>query len=185
MFIVIEGADGTGKSTLCPLLADALGAVAFRTPPEHYETSRDKIDRHASPAEKYDYYKAGVIEASHDIRRLVDDGKHVVVDRYWLTTIIYHEILGVQARRSDFRDIIEPDLTILLSLNAELQIPRMHSRGLTVRDQQMIDKQEAIAAAYYRTILKYKVPFVALDTGHLSSDQCVSVCVGIIRSLGL
>ncbi|MEI6304641.1 MAG: deoxynucleoside kinase [Candidatus Taylorbacteria bacterium] len=183
MFIVIEGADGTGKSTLCPLLSDIIGAVSCKTPPDHYEKSRKLIDKSASPAEKYAYYKTGVIETSKYIRKLLAEGKHVVVDRYWLTTFIYHEIIGVPVRRSDFKDIIEPDLTILLSMHIDIQLQRMHQRGLSIRDRNMIDKQETISLAYYRNILKYNLPFIALNTGIIGQDDCASICAEIINSI--
>ena len=183
MFIVIDGADGTGKTTLCPILAKTIGAVALRTPPEHFEKSREKIDRNASPLEKYNYYKAGVIETSKDIRKLAIEGKHVVIDRYWLTTIVYHEIIGVPTHRADFGDIIEPDLTIILTLNIDIQIQRMHTRGLSIRDEQMIEKQEIITAGYYRNIRKYNLPFVVLNTGLMTPEKCTSVCANIIKSM--
>ncbi len=122
------------------------------------------------------------MEASSHISRLIQGGAHVVVDRYWLTTMIYHEIIGVPVKRSDFDGILEPDLTILLSLDAETQTARMQKRGLTIRDIQMVGKHESIAVAYYRHILSHKIPFVALDGTALGPDDLARVCADIVRS---
>ena len=44
MFIVIEGLDGTGKSTLARSLAQHLGAIHLRTPDESLASVRPILD---------------------------------------------------------------------------------------------------------------------------------------------
>jgi len=67
-------------------------------------------------------------------------------------------------------------------LNVTIQLKRIHQRGLSIRDKQTIEKQETISMSYYRNLLKYNVPFVIMDTGHISPTECVNMCVEMIHS---
>lgn len=182
MFVVLEGADGTGKTTLCGALAEKLGATAYTTPPEKYMGIRTRVDKEAPAEEHYRFYRDGIYDASDEIKVLLQSGSKVVCDRYWLTTYTYHQVMGVPVSRTDFDSVVVPTLTVLLTLNHEVQIGRILRRGMSVGDRRVLDKQREIAVAFYRNVLEFNVPFVLIDTQRFSPEACTEI---VLKALGV
>lgn len=181
MFVALEGADGCGKTTLCAILAERLGAAAYATPPKKYFQLRERVDRNAPAAEHYRFYRDGIYDASDEIGEILKNGGKVVSDRYWLTTFTYHQVMGVSASKDDFAHIIQPNLTVILALNHEIQIERMLRRGMSVGDRRVLDKQREIASAFYQNVLELNIPFIVVDTQRFSPTRCVDI---VITALG-
>lgn len=181
MFIALEGADGTGKTTLCDTLSERLGATSYATPPKKYLELRTRVDKDAPADEHYRFYRDGVYDASDEIATLLRDGGKVVCDRYWLTTYTYHQAMGVPVSRADFSSVIVPTLTVVLALNHETQIGRMLHRGMSVGDRRVLDKQQEIAVAFYRNVLDFNIPFLIIDTQRFSCEACVEIIARAIE----
>lgn len=175
MFIALEGGDGTGKSTLTTQLASHFGGDAYATPPQKYRRYREEIDRTSVPKEHYDFYKESILDASAEITSLLDLKHHVICDRYWISTVTYHEVMGMSIDLSDFKQIIKPDLTILLVTSPGEQIRRMIARGMSVGDKRMLDKQQEISTRFFQNLILSNTPFISIDTGRFSVDDCVKI----------
>lgn len=175
VFIVLEGPDGCGKSTLVDVLSEQVNGVVYATPPKSFLEKREKIDRHALPYDSYQFYLAGLHEASDDISRLMAQGLTVVCDRYWLSTYTYHKLLGVECDIQDFSTLLQPDLTVLLNLNHRVQRDRMVERGLSALDVKFFEHQQQIGIEFYQNALEFNVPFVAIDTQRFSPEQCARI----------
>ena len=89
--VLIEGLDGTGKSTLCAELCRRLDAAYVRTPPDSMRAYREYFDA-AGGAMREAYYMVGNFAAGADVHALCAAGKTVVMDRYYTATKSY--ILG-------------------------------------------------------------------------------------------
>lgn len=182
MFVALEGTDGCGKTTLCAILAERLGATAYATPPKKYFQLRERVDRNAPAEEHYRFYRDGIYDASDEICMMLKNGSKVVSDRYWLTTYIYHHVMGVAVSKNDFASIIQPTLTVILALNHEVQIERMLRRGMSVGDRRVLDKQREIAAAFYHNALELSIPFIVIDTQRFSPTRCADVVIAALGS---
>lgn len=180
MFIALEGADGSGKTTLCAVLAEKLGAMPYATPPKKYLALREGVDKDASPEEHYRFYRDGIYDASCEIEMILTDGGKIVADRYWLTTYTYHQVMGVQIATDDFRSVIMPTLTVILSLGKDTQIRRMLHRGMSIGDRKMLDKQKGLALAFYQNALEFEIPFIMIDTRRFLPKACAEI---VIRAL--
>ena len=87
-FLVIEGVDGAGKTSIAQALVKSVGVRYFKTPGEHYGGIRKYVDESASPAAKFFYYISSVLNASDQISKALQTS-HVVCDRYlWKRTRI-------------------------------------------------------------------------------------------------
>ena len=181
MFLVLEGADGTGKTTLCGVLAKRLNATPYMTPPKKYMELRTRVDKDAPADEHYRFYRDGVYDASQEIDTLLKNNGNVVCDRYWLTTYTYHQIMGAQVSKNDFALIIQPTLTVILTLNYEVQIERMLRRGMSAGDRRVLNKQREIADAFFQNALKLNIPFIIIDTQCFSPVRCADM---VIEKLG-
>jgi thymidylate kinase len=182
MFLVLEGGDGTGKSTLREVLVQKLGAIPYSTPPAKYLVDRHRVDELASPEEHYRFYRDGIYDASAEIEELLHNGKTVVCDRYWLTTYTYHRIMGVRVSADDFKSVVAPDLTVILALSHSMQVERMTQRGLSAGDHRMIDKQREIASAFYNDAIDLDIPFIVIDT-KFSPESCADIVATAIKAI--
>src|SRR5882762_7072766 len=115
-FIVLEGIDGAGKSTVSRRLAKAIGAKLYRTPPPGFSATRRIIDADAELPSRFLFYLSSVVYASEAIRKLIRQ-QHVVCDRYLVTTVAYHRAMGLalDLNLQNF-NLIEPDFTFFLEL---------------------------------------------------------------------
>ena len=148
MFVVLEGIDGVGKSTVTRLVADALGFVPYATPPKEYMKRRREIDLNGSPEQKFDFFREGVQVASREIQDLLTDGQSVICDRYWMTTFVYHRVIGVAVEESMFSNMLQPDLTILMVASPEHQLQRLIGRGMSINDTQMVPRNLQLRKEY-------------------------------------
>ena len=173
MFIAIEGIDCTGKSTVSKLLAAQNDSVLYMTPPKSIYAKRDEIDAKASPFDHYRFYLDGVYTASKEIWDFLALGKDVVCDRYWLTTYVYHIVMGVSVNIDDFSNITQPDLTVLLLVSSDIQAKRFLERGMSIGDRRMINHQSELSHEYKRAITKIEMSRLVINTDRICPAEVV------------
>jgi len=171
MFIVFEGVDAAGKTTVARLLARHLQAAYYATPPKRFLAEREQVDLCASAEEHYQYYLAGIKEASSEIWDLLADGKVVVGDRYWATTYVYHKVMGAAVSLSDFSGLVMPDVTALLTVSPEVQSYRFVRRGMSAGDRRMLNQQEALSREFKTLYASSAQNLVSVDTSHLTPTE--------------
>ncbi|MFW8632071.1 dTMP kinase [Vibrio natriegens] len=147
MFIVIEGLDGSGKSTVSKHLAEKLNAKLLTTPGADFKDIRKQLDtvfEHNTKARQL-FYMATVLNVADEAQRLIDSGQHVVVDRYWLSTQVYHHWMSNgQCYKLDEveSELLAPDLTVYLDLSVDERIARIINRNhCTLEDKQTLTEQ--------------------------------------------
>lgn len=133
-FIVLEGVDGTGKTTVGERLAQELGATYLCTPGEVYRPSRKQVDRSASPEAKLLFYLSSVFDASHQAT-LLRGTKPVICDRYVWSSLVPHAAYygyNVEELEQTWNPILSgltvPSQTVLLRVNEEEQMKRLSVR---------------------------------------------------------
>jgi len=140
LFIVIEGTDGTGKSTHARLLTEYLQAKGFDTVLTQ-EPTKGPIgqairtvlsgETKVSPTALALMFTAD--RADHVdsvIKPALEDGKAVISDRYFYSTIAYQSAQGVDekwlAQLNSFAP--EPDVVIVLEVPADQALSRINDR---------------------------------------------------------
>ncbi len=135
MFIVIEGLDGTGKSTIAKALAKAIGAEVLSTPGKQFNNIREQLESiyQGNHQARQLFYMSTVVSISEQVRELISKGENVIVDRYWLSTQVYHqwksennhfELVEVEKK------ILIPDITLYLHLPLEQRKNRLRERKI-------------------------------------------------------
>ncbi|MHA7586647.1 dTMP kinase [Vibrio harveyi] len=147
MFIVIEGLDGSGKSTVSKHLAEKLNAKLLTTPGAGFKEVRKKLDTvfEHNPKARQLFYMATVLNVASEAQRFIDSGQNVVVDRYWLSTQVYHHWMSNgQCYTLDEveSELLAPDLTVYLDLPLDERIARINNRNYCTReDKQTLTEQ--------------------------------------------
>jgi thymidylate kinase len=176
MFIVLEGIDSSGKTTLATIIAARCGGITYATPPEKYRKLRRDVDTSSNLQRHYDFYRDAVTEASLEIGAMISSGKTVVCDRYWLSTLVYHRAGKMIIDGSDFSQLIQPDLTVLLLVGQEEQVRRYRERGMESGNN--VDGfQMEINNLYCAALIESRLPFIIIDTDHFSIRQIVDIIV--------
>lgn len=173
-FVVIEGLDGTGKSTLVSKLANRLKAVQLKCPPRIEASGPPAMDLRSHfdgrpPPQRRAYYRAANLVASEQAICALG-GSHVVMDRYWPSTVAY----GVLDRGFDAKNDCEPgyppelrkpDVLILLTVIEEVRAERMRERK-----QSFGSEERALAmdkAGRQRVLQRYReFSPIEIDTSH-------------------
>lgn len=142
--IVLEGIDGSGKTTLGRALAQSLGAVFTAEPSEGFVG--DAL-RRAGEEEGHPLLEAllFVADRAHHTHRMVDwleEGRDVVCDRYYASTLAYQtaalgEGLRPWLRELNDKVIIRPDATLLLDIDPDEGMARVNSRGGTSKFEKL------------------------------------------------
>ena len=149
--IVVEGIDGTGKSTQVRLLADALRADGH-----HVVTSREPTDgphgtrlrqsattgRLSAEEELELFLKDRREHVETLIQPTLDAGGIVILDRYYFSTMAYQGARGFDPQ--SIRELNEsfaprPDLLLVLDLDVDTAHQRIGTRGDTTNEFEQRD----------------------------------------------
>ncbi|MEO5754025.1 MAG: hypothetical protein ABIR38_04905 [Chthoniobacterales bacterium] len=189
-FLVVEGCNGVGKSTVVEYLKARTGASSFHYPPEFVSFRRDvQLDESLAPLPRLAYYLAATLHLSDLVRTHLIQS-HVVCDRY-LASPLSLMIAELAIDEADARRLIEPfgsylrapDLTLLLTAEHTVASARIHDRSvksgkLTPVAQKILESEEFFRKREdsSRRIAMSLGPVVELDTTNLSAEEvCKSV----------
>ncbi len=137
MFIVIDGADGSGKTTVAKLLAEKYNAI-YTCEPTNPEMS--KLSEFLEDRKKHDI----------EIKEWLKEGKNVVCDRYKYSTVVYQQLEGYPLEEliELNHDSVIPDLTIVLDYPVETLIKRLEARGKPLSKYETPENLKTICELY-------------------------------------
>lgn len=154
LFIVIEGIDGTGKSTQASSLGEWFRAqgrevVVSREPtagPWGKKVRESAASGRLSPEEELEYFL-------NDRRQHVEEliapslaaGKVVILDRYYFSTMAYQGARGFdpsEIRRQNEAFAPVPDRLLILDLDVDSALERIGARGDTANEFEKRDNLE-------------------------------------------
>ena len=192
-FVVIEGLDAVGKSTLSCKLANRLGAELVECPPRLMAPEllaadlRNHFDRRAAEQRRA-YYRAANLVAS-EIGEIALQEKHVVMDRYWPSTVAFAtldaESRGYEKWQGFYPpELREPDAVFLLTVDEENRLKRMQERGEPVSiEERSLDEDVANRNKILCAYRKFN-PF-EIDTSKREADEVLEVVLNALRSAKL
>lgn len=184
-FLVIEGCNGVGKSTITEYLIARTGASSFHYPPEFVSFRRDAhLDQSVAPLPRLVYYLAATLHLS-DLVRAQLTMSHVICDRYLASPLSL--MIGDSAiEETDAHRLTEPfasylcvpDLTLMVTADHAIASARIHNRALksgllTPIAQRMIESKEFFQKREdaCRRLATKLGPVVELNTSDLSPEE--------------
>ncbi|XP_021340805.1 UMP-CMP kinase 2, mitochondrial-like isoform X2 [Mizuhopecten yessoensis] len=149
-FVVVEGMDATGKTTLTKILGDRLSAVRLYTPPPPIEHLRKIFDRLPELVRRA-YYSIGNYIVAMEISKECQE-RAVVMDRYWHSTAAYgiaNESSTGDLPRSGHpvyqwpTDLLRPTAVLFLTVGEEKRKQRLQGRGIEKTfEERSLDKDQ-------------------------------------------
>jgi thymidylate kinase len=184
MLLAFEGIDCAGKGEITTKVAKELGALLYKTPPESMRAEQERVNETANDEDHYRYFVRVCQEASRELPHLLAQGP-VVLDRYWITTVVYHRVMGVEAHLSDFGEILMPDFTVYLTVTPEVQAIRFAKRGMSSGDKRMDGRYPQLRTMYDLVLGNERAPVIHLDTSPYNSDESTALILGELEKLQL
>ena len=146
LLIILEGIDGTGKSTQAKRLGawfEARGreVVLSREPtdgPWGRKLRESAATGRLSPEDELEYFlKDRRQHVEEVIQPGLDAGKVVILDRYYFSTMAYQGARGfdpAEIRRKNEEFAPRPDLLVILDLDVDTALERIGARGDTANE---------------------------------------------------
>lgn len=192
-FIVIEGLDATGKSTLVDALAKSVDATLLKCPPRLEASELTDGDLRSyfddrPDAQRRAYYRAANLIASEQAEVALQTG-HVVMDRYWTSTVAFAALDGDSGLDREWQgeyppELRKPDIVILLTVDEENRAKRMQDRGVPTTDE---EQNLAADVARREEVLRIYRTFdpIEIDTSSLAPDAVLKTVLTTLRGSGL
>lgn len=186
-FIVIEGPDGSGKTSTVTGLSQELGYTAIKTPSQRYRAIRAEYDAPGVPViGRFHFYLEGVRDSLAEIEELFKKGvPGVVVDRYTSSLGLCHSVMDPT---TDYMELVnqsglpEPDAQIILCPPLPTLIERIRERGGSRTDAHIETNP------FYLAQLSKKYQSVSgngiyrIDSSKSSLEEVIDQCVQIVSA---
>lgn len=202
-FIVIEGIDGSGKSTVQALLSKELEyrwGVEVLTYGEPGGTHiGEKLRRIFKSVWMHPRVAHLVMEASRlnlllQIESILVESNTsiILVDRHSDSTWAYQGVMGVEedyieAVQATYNNLPRPDLTIFLDIPPEVAKLRMDLRAGETKVEDTLDSKpleffEAVSDRYWKRINSNRSKYFVVD-GKLSTPEIVSQIISFLERI--
>lgn len=151
LFIVIEGIDGTGKSTQAKRLGEWFTSqgrevVLSREPtagPWGQKVRESAATGRLSPEDELQYFLNDRLQHVEElIKPSLAAGKVVILDRYYFSTMAYQGARGFdpnEIRRKNELFAPVPDLLLIMDLDVDTALTRIGARGDTANEFEQRD----------------------------------------------
>jgi dTMP kinase len=196
LLINIDGADGTGKTTLINELINYYGKLNKKIGYIHfprYDTELGKIIKEVLLKKRKDMHPAAfqmicsadrVNWSIYDYPKLAEQYDIILVDRHSSSGIVYGQIDGLDVEEILCNDkhIIQPNAHIILIADTETSLVRMARRDEEVTKYENVDGVRKATDKFLE--LKNILPNVYYINANKSIDYVLSEAIKIINTLG-
>lgn len=170
-FIVFEGLDACGKTTLSSLYAKEKNVVVHSAIVEEALELRKIIDSFESKESAFLFFLLNNFLRSHTVSGAIKS-QDVVVDRYIFSTLAYQTImLGEKLVKNIFdtlnisQNILLPEVIIFVKADAETINSRIGARCGSIQWYgDAITQNNCVETAYKKIFQWFNVPVVEIDT---------------------
>lgn len=190
-FVVFEGLDGAGKTTLAQLFANRYRLSYYGSIPNDLLPLRPKVDATQVPNTTFQFYALCNVMRSHEYA-LQLNFSGVVADRYAFSTLAYHSLLIKQDLSHYFRvlqsehSFLWPDVIVYVTASHEVICQRIANRCKEVPIQWYGDKvslEGNLTESYKRVFALVDIPVVQIDTSDASPEQAHSILCNELHNL--
>ena len=168
VLVTLDGVDGVGKTTVATLLAADGSFHYYKSPSGPFALLRGEIDAHATPVERYCFYRLATQFDAAKIAVLLEYGS-VVCDRYIASAAAYHIAMDARVRAIHSEaGLLKPHFSFLLGARADKRDRRIADRppnGYDARLEQDSTLLDRVADVFLSFDLRY------IDTSDLTVQE--------------
>ncbi|KAL4222439.1 UMP kinase [Mactra antiquata] len=192
-FIVVEGMDATGKTTLTEELEKRMGAVRYFTPPSSICSLRAFFDKCPEIVRRA-YYSMGNYIVARDIIKECQT-RPVIMDRFWHSTAAYgianetslEDMPGVN--HTVYRwpeDLLKPTIVLFLTVSEDVRKQRLSGRGINPTfEEKSLDKDQLFRKRLCESYRHMREPScVEIDAGGTVEDVR-NMALEVLKSSGV
>ncbi|CAE7312186.1 Rsad2 [Symbiodinium microadriaticum] len=169
--VILEGADGVGKSTLAENLQRSMNASVVKTPPKplgHFRQYFDSADAELRRA----FYILGNYVCAYGLRWL-SPTQPIIVDRFWPSSAAYALACDLQSSACQHPEIAEmpkdlvdllsfgsrPIVFLVLDLPEKVRASRVRGRpGIITQEEESLERDEALRGSLARAYAALRLP---------------------------
>lgn len=189
-FIVIEGIDGSGKTTLAKRLAGSRDVWLTAEPTKGRLGSMLRSGELGDmpPAAEALLFAADRSIHTAEIESELEKGRWVICDRYAGSTVAYQSASMGDSADWDWlnsmqaHSVIRPDAVILLDMDPEESMARVGSRGEELSRFEKLDFQRRVRTAYLR--LAEQFGYIVIDASK-GADEVFADAVNALKQRGI
>lgn len=191
-FLVFEGLDGAGKTTLAELFAKQKNFSYYSSIPPELISLREQIAATHSPITTFHFYTLCNLMRSHEYA-LKLNYSGVVADRYVFSTLAYHSLLMKQDLSLHLRILqseqkfLLPDVIVYVTASQPVICQRIAKRSQEVPMQWYGDKvsiEYNLIESYKRIFSLVDIPVLEIDMTNSDPEQAYSTLCYELHRIG-
>ncbi len=132
-FIVFEGTDGSGKSTLCDWVSKKYGYTKYKSIGGAFAKVKHEFDiDKVSIRERFSFLCGEAINNALIVDKELQKGNNIIFDRYYYSTLVYCESLYpniTSEYKFLFDNLPKPDLIFFVQTSFDNMVKRIKKRG--------------------------------------------------------
>ena len=182
VFISLDGVDGVGKTTVAKLLA-ADGSFRYhKSPAGPFARLRKEVDDHATPLERYCFYRLATQFDSVQINQLLETNS-VVCDRYIASTAAYHIAMDARIRviHND-AGLLNPHFAFLLGARSEIRDKRILERAKVLSDTKL-ERDSTLLDRVAEIFMSFGLIYI--DTNNMTAEEVATAIKRIVAQEGI
>lgn len=182
VFISLDGVDGVGKTTVAKLLATDESFQYHKSPAGPFAQLRKEIDAHATPLERYCFYRMATQFDSAQISQLLETNS-VVCDRYIASTAAYHIAMDARIRviHND-TGLLKPHFAFLLSARSEIRDKRILERAKVLSDVKL-EGDSTLLDRVAEIFMSFGLVYI--DTSDITAGEVATAIKRIVAQGGI
>ncbi len=179
-FIVLEGLDGCGKSTISTFIQKTFKADLLNALPKGIKPWLEIVGNTKLPEATFSYFTLCNLLKSQEIESIILSGRNVILDRYFYTTYVYHqEIIKVNFPtdiKDFYKNLIQPDLVIFLDVPQEIRKERITCRpGELQWYGDAISVKTDLTNSYFKLFSYLNTKFLSVDNHKNNIEQSIKI----------